>query len=67
MELITEFNVVDRRSYSFRYPMTKDATPSQNVDFGFNVFRFARLLDPVITGLIDLCDYLDGLRWKYSR
>jgi hypothetical protein len=51
---------------SFRYPMKRDGAPSQSTEFGFNVYEFAKMLDPVLDGLRDWAYELDDHLHKMS-
>ena len=61
--LITELDTVDSGSYTFRYPMKRDGTPSEEADFVVNVIHFARLLDPILEGIFDFCFRLEDVRY----
>lgn len=63
-DLITDLDAVDPGSFSFRYPMKRNRSPSQPPGFGFNIFRFASLLDPVIKGMVDLNHNLEDVRYR---
>jgi hypothetical protein len=61
--LIRELDAVDSGSYTFRYPMKRDGSPSEQTDFVVNVVHFARLLDPVLEGILDFCFHLEDVRY----
>jgi hypothetical protein len=53
-ELLNEFQSIDSRSFTFRYPVTTKGTPALPHGFRMNVFAFADLLDPLLFALSGL-------------
>jgi hypothetical protein len=58
-----ELDTVDSGSYTFRYPMKRDGTPSEQTDFVVNVIHFSRLLDPILDGIFNFCFHLEDVRY----
>jgi len=65
-DVINDLDAVDPGSFAFRYPMKRNGAPSQSAEFGFNVYEFATMLDPVLDGLRDWAYELEDHRSKSS-
>jgi hypothetical protein len=53
-KIIKDFNRVDPRSFSFRYPVTKNANPALKGHFRFDLGHFCKQMDEVLEKLDEI-------------